>query len=816
MLRIINCTSAANIFSFDYIDEDLSVTVICPGPSQADKIRGCLSQYQQNVQFDVLTINKFMRNDFVSNTSGPEYSILRKSEILLHFGTIYKMYQPQGTFEDLLNLYNIFSELRGVCVEWQLIEQILTGTSEEDKKILGVFWNYLSMQNILDEHGTYSVLGAIYKGLDENAYLLKNRRLVFLGFKHFSGTQIDMLKSLAIHNDVYIPIPDLVLQNASALDWPSWLELCHAVNNQEEVQKIEPNVIRFPKGGLRRALDQFLDSSGISGIIIANRSTGMSEFSELSRKEIFFKSPLDLFEDKVCELKDTIIENFSELERGGNIPSARVYEFIQIRANLEIAKSFENKDARMLKTISTLMKNMNNWRNLSASNDNISLYDLLLLTHTLSLDLPRNFLIPLTSKEKPIEVVAIQGIESYLPGRPQALLVSSKYSEIIGGQSRFPEELMQKLATLGPIHRPELEYYYWKFWINSFISQDVNVLFLEDEIEKESSFWDEILTNLGNKNFKKMGYQIKNKQCVDVLKSNSLSEKISMSLSATKLQAFMDCPRKFFFSYIENLQQNILPDSYLLPYELGNIEHEIVQKYLMRFSSFDVENFEEIFEMTLTAFRKKREIKEQRHSLSRQLLEVRDLAESGIIELLKLTRIAPSVKFKFEVPFSTSVEDAILKGSIDCVVEIGDRRLILDFKRSASSIPSKTSFLNYFKVQLWCYARHLGIAADQIDCVGYLNLDSPSDSLIFVTNEEMMSSLKNLDFVASSKIYTLPNELSMMLKEYSLIENELVKKIIYSKQFPARSVDQRTCQYCHVSALCQKENADMEDSDEES
>ena len=51
------------------------------------------------------------------------------------------------------------------------------------------------------------------------------------------------------------------------------------------------------------------------------------------------------------------------------------------------------------------------------------------------------------------------------------------------------------------------------------------------------------------------------------------------SISASKLQTYIDCPRKFYYQNVERVFPKLIFEQKLTPIDLGRIEHEVIEKY---------------------------------------------------------------------------------------------------------------------------------------------------------------------------------------------------------------------------------------------
>ena len=78
--------------------------------------------------------------------------------------------------------------------------------------------------------------------------------------------------------------------------------------------------------------------------------------------------------------------------------------------------------------------------------------------------------------------------------------------------------------------------------------------------------------------------------------------------SPSSLQIFYDCPRKFYFKYIEGINYRFSPKEHLGFDQKGIIEHKIIGIYLSKFRVWNEEEFKFIVEETVDDHLKEKDI----------------------------------------------------------------------------------------------------------------------------------------------------------------------------------------------------------------
>src|SRR5690606_10932440 len=79
---------------------------------------------------------------------------------------------------------------------------------------------------------------------------LTERKIVFWGFDFFSPLQLDMIKALAIRDEIYLGLYEKVYTEAYSVDWVAWLEKAHTKiikTGEEDTVSKSVKLMTFPK-----------------------------------------------------------------------------------------------------------------------------------------------------------------------------------------------------------------------------------------------------------------------------------------------------------------------------------------------------------------------------------------------------------------------------------------------------------------------------------------------------------------------------------------------------------------------------------------
>ena len=306
----------------------MSCLVICPSPQVADNLR------LQIPELEILTISKWT-TDHLKNKGLVR---ARKSELMIKLSAIWRHYFQAHPTSLFLESFEMFTELRSITLNLELLSEFFKELDKEidDEMIKSIllFWTFLDQEKIIDEHLSYKKVGEVE--------LTKN--IVFTGFKHMSGVQIDMLRTLGENVEVAITFPENVYNETFSSDWIKWIcpngKIQKSVGNNEH----ELMVSVIPKGKANTVLSKFLKTNPRYDLVLASSSLGLSDYQEVQKETTFFKTSEDIF---LTEKKVLISLLKSKLTANEIL---NVEEFINFAesAKLKYAKNREFKKYKLM------------------------------------------------------------------------------------------------------------------------------------------------------------------------------------------------------------------------------------------------------------------------------------------------------------------------------------------------------------------------------------------------------------------------------------------------------------------------------------
>jgi len=792
MLSVKLLPSNSEILKLEYIqDENLSdVLVVCPSPQKADGIRGKLQS--QNKTVDVVTISKFIK-DCISLMGESQFSVSRKSELLLKLSTIWKIKNPDVDYDIFTKAFNLYTELRGFTLNLEMIEDIL---EEEDEKLataIRFFWLVTEELGLIDEHQSYGMLSEEIRTIESPTHeFIDGKTIVFMGFKHLSGGQLDLLKSVGIRTEVIIPIHERIYKEADKTTWMGWLE---TQDSPKEFLFSKRKVItnRFKKSRFSEEAYLKINSLLSEGaeLLLPSADQEFHNLNILPVEDLFFKASVDPFKP----ILTTLINNLkTETDFGKNDISVE-----QILSTLEgLENSSLKKDFffRWLKVKSLFLKLLDEWQNLSDANESFSFFDAEVFEEILDLDLPRNYLIPVYDSE-PTNFINSLDTSEIVNSSRVVLIGGSFLGPLKGGESNFSDLQLENLTSLGPIRSSELDFLSKKVALEDLSIESEIELILEESLEESDISWLELLEN----------FEIENRKliAIEISRTNLLEEKVDMhksnleKVSSTSLQTYLDCPRKYYYNYIEKIEIDPKMSETMQPYQLGLVEHAVIGKY---FENTDVE-LREISVSELNKQLAKDQVQLKPVQYQEALYEIMMLSLRGIKFVKIISNYFGSGTTEFEKKFSHLVDGVEHRGSIDYFYEPSGGQVLIDFKRSGGGIPSVGDFKDYKKIQAWYYLNHVNNDNQEALLFGYLNLKDPSASLLYSEDKELSKELKKALLELDVKVSHLP-KYSELFEGYCVEENKLVGNLKNDEVFKADPVKDNACGYCSVRYICDR------------
>ena len=761
---------------WDWVNDNYSNALyIAPSPAKADGLRGRLQS--QGIGTDVLTVNKFLSN--LIEQRELSLNLKRKSELYLIFGWLKPQYFPELTFEQFTNAYTLFSELRSFTLDLVALNQILELQDEKIRKAIELFWKILEQTEFHDEHAAYAELTQSLRG----EYLNEKRTsFIFWGFQHLNGLQVDFLKALAIRDDVIIPFPMSLKEKLKSSDWPSWL-----VDGLSEVscideESLEPLRLTWRKTNSRELTLQLKNEVRASDQVVL----GVSKIEDthlhlLPFAGTRFKIPHQLVSNEITSYFNTL----EEMD----------FPLLLEKLESDLLSSIEEQNFKRIKVIQLIQEALASMDDITDSKPYVDEFFIYLLKEVISLNQPRTSYICLSKSEESVELKSFGDIEAVDTSKRVLFCLDERFGDLVSLGQRYSLDLMGHLSVLGPLKRSELDLEFKKWELREIVKQKNSFLMMPDGLLKHSLFWSKMLEGIS---LEADDFELtRNERKIEDYFSSKKITRFLGSFSASKVRSYQECPRKFYFSYIEKGFPDVVLSTALDPRVKGTLSHKIIEIAVKD----KLDNISELAKTVLDQEVKNLKLKNEEYQNNLIQLTLRSSNGLGVLkkieEVLKLTPDwVMEDRFNFELQGS-------FRGQIDCYAVTQDYLILLDFKSTTSATPTLSSIRSYDDLQIWTYL--LGLVGKGINLkdkslvVGYVVLDEPAKSVLLFSDEELSKDFKEFYSANPFKV-----DLDESLEQVKLSLDEASVRIQEDMEFLAKPLSPEVCKFCDLSRVCMK------------
>ena len=230
MLEVIFYQSTEDLISAEISGNPL---IICPSPLIADGLRRLMPEH-----CEIITISKWV-TDFLKSKNLKRSN---KAELMLRLSSVWRHYFPEEEAHLFFKAFELFTDLRSFSLNIELLSEFLKEIDEVTTKSVLIFWTFLQNETLIDEHLSYQILSEMEI----------KRPIWIIGFKHLSGTQIDMLKVIGEQTEVNVFFPKEVYPETLSTDWIRWLVPGKKLEIAHETKSLR--VIHFPENKLNIVL----------------------------------------------------------------------------------------------------------------------------------------------------------------------------------------------------------------------------------------------------------------------------------------------------------------------------------------------------------------------------------------------------------------------------------------------------------------------------------------------------------------------------------------------------------------------------------
>jgi CRISPR/Cas system-associated exonuclease Cas4 (RecB family) len=764
------------------LDEAVEETVIVtPSPIIADSIRSSIDS-----KYDVVTIAKFISNylEFFNIDLGDQYK--NKSQLMTELILVWKTLNPNLGYEEFKKSFNLFTDLRSYSVDFDTISSVLHEYDETQKNSVLAYYQYLSTQQIHEEHSRYFLLSESIR--EYSVDLIENKRnIIFVGFTFLSATQVDLVKALSILHNVYIPFPKEVYELSTDADWIKWLEDYKTKKNLVDSKPIRKplKTSYFSKKNLSSALKAKNDNTSGDVLFLSKRSK-INEFFATAVKESYFKTKSSLLENPLERI-------FKEIENEyfPDIDSSVIATDLLLFLKSELKIKMQKQDFLGIKSCTLCLNIFSNYIEKSVRNSEFSLIDFKLMKEVALLDAPRTSFSVLSQNKSQSKIYDLSNLDEIdrRSTRPLYICACSEFASLGASDKTYTETVESMLFEIGPIRRGAFEFAINKQQIVEKFDDSVELIMetnlLNTDLHLNSIFSD---------------YELDEMHLPKTYFQNPIEESLNVEpidvrdISVTRLQSYIECPRKYYLSHIDKRSLFIEFDSTLKAVDLGRIEHKVIEEYFKLQNEWNEEVFQSVVNSQLAIAIETRSIEET--SIMSAEIEVYEYARNGVEYILKMLETEPSLELYFEKDFKKDGE-LLRIGRADCIGLTANKIFIIDFKRSQGSIPSKKEIETFNKIQTWFYLNAINDQYSKTDIyIGYICLADLSES-VFVSNMDEKKTWKQ------GKFYFLKT-FEEAFEQYCEFEANVVTKLKEDMVFSVAPRDSKSCRYCDFSNICSR------------
>ncbi len=765
---------------------------ITPSPAKADGLRTLLIE---NASSDVVTIAKFTSELIMQLWPvGAAPEVKRKADLLLIFGILKNKYFPDLGYEQFSQAYNLFSDLRSFTLNEDALMSVLDEQSEEVRTAVQLFWQLLSATGYLDEHGAYQAIAESLRSAEEIIELKKT--YIFWGFQHLNGQQIDLLKALSIRYQVVIPFPLALKDKLKKSDWTSWLR------DSKVIETDLPLLPQSPKASWIKINSREI-SLNLQNLIKPHDQIvlGVSKLSPLHldivpSRNVFYKIPHQLIEAELNELSYELKEElkskktFSDLEL-----------FLSNKKNEKLKEINKTHAFKYFKALELYQDAILLVKELTDEEIKVDRFFLKLLQEVVALNQPRTSYVPFASHELNIDLKDMSSLEDVKRERRVVLCIDERFDEIQGLGQNYTDTIQKALSALGPLKRSELELLFKKWELNDLFTQGEVVVLMSETTLKHSLIWKRLFIDVEMVSMPNQA-QVNNRKISDYFKNTTIKS-FSGTYSASKFQTFLDCPRKFYFNYVDKVFPSISLKNDFDSLMSGTISHKIIEIFHKNKST--IEDLPLLVKTIMNEYITKEKIFLPRDKFLKHEIVFYQRSYNGIQFLKKIENILGyPVVWSMEEEFSFN-EGYDLKGKIDCIGIIQNMVFLLDFKSTKYGASTNVEVEQLESLQLWTYAKAASKTIKDFDSksviLGYISLDSPGDSNLLFTDSELTEKFRAAK-ICKQQTFKIPFPELFKSAQGKMLEVSLA--ISSEKLFPAQPRKTDVCTFCELTKVCIK------------
>ena len=694
---------------------------------------------------------------------------------------VFKKEFPHKSKEYFFLSMEIFRDLRSYTIDIDLLAECLEMFDDTTKKAVTLFWEYINQEDFLDEDKAYY---NFTQKLIHDGIKCDKENIFFIGHQHMTAHQVDLVKALSINHNVYVPLNQYQYNHALDTDWVSWFDIKKRKSNHLSQKKNQAKLLIYPKNRLAETICDFIQGEKKADIVLAQKNPDFYHYNEIAVSDASFISHEDIFGPIVNEIFEEVsLKSFS---KGLSFHPYYFKEMLDKECKRELSKKDEQKNFRRIKILVFFKEMIDEWVQVSGKEAKMTDLDIEIFKQAAAVRLPKVYAKKLI-RHTHTNIFGMDGMPIESDAEINILIASSNYNSFEQDTYRYGPRVMEVLASLGPIRRKGFEILFFKSKIFNFLSRKNAMLCIEEGLFKESPFWGELKEEV---DFIPISIPYKTKAVVkDYLRQEEKTHYRGTAYSATKLQTYIDCPRKFYYTYVEKFDQQFHSLNSLSYGQRGILEHAAIRDVVENRG-----NLRDVVEKTLNNFLIEKGLA---ISSSNYLLYFEEILQNTMRGVSFINQLKETLKISqcfLELP----VDDGIFSGGqADFVAKSPYGRIVIDFKRSQYGVPREVNIEKREKIQILYYVSHLKIKIDDLALVGFFCLSDPKESYL-------ISKDPNLSF-GDISVKPMKDKIRDSFLMYPQDEKNCVEDIEQDRHFFAQPRNPTVCHYCHLKQICPRE-----------
>ena len=665
--------------------------------------------------------------------------LTKKSSLILRLWLISQKNSFPKTFQGFKNAYRVATELQGITLDLGILEDLLKEIQYRWPLFL---LRHMDEQKILHENIMYEKMKNDPSERDSTHPSFR----AFWGFSHLTGNQLDLIEEWSHHWEVFLPVHEKLFE----LPWVQWI-------------KTGAELVELDEG----PFDQKIISHQVNPSLLPYCLEKKEKVLFWSEKSLNYLGEKNKDQENIFLEETSFIEE--KLKKKCPLTSQKALEFIQSKIDLE-------KGDRMIKVQGTYLETLQELIDLVGTSFPLGTEDLRMIQEKVSLDLPRVFRLKNIHPSHQTQTLDEPLLASN-QHHPFTVVITSREA-LSASIHLFEKELLPELSSLAPLKDPESDHLMRMAILEELSQTKQGVeLFIDKTLKEKTSLFDSLFSS---------PIELKDPD-LPPLPPPQLRIKaplVDRKETPSSLQSYLDCPLKYALTYREGLRDFQSLQGELQAYELGEIAHQMMERFFTK-GNKDIDDL-------LSSYKKNYFYPYQEKEYRQKLLEI---GQRSFPELEKLKHL-PGHTAQFE----KEVQDSSLTGRIDFLFTYEDESMVLDFKKSKTSIPIQKDVIEGGNIQVTSYIKML--QDHHVTVWGYFCLEKPEESILFsLPSSSLKETLSEIGFLSFKK-QTISLE-----RLFSQIDSTL-SEIKQETSFLPLPRNNKVCSYCSARKICPRGNFD--------